>query len=793
MERVESMMINKIVQLRNIGRFGSVSLSNLPPLGRFSVIFAENGQGKTTLSEIFRSLSTGESDHILNRKRLQSSDVDAPHVTLDASGTLVIFDGENWSETIPNISIFDDIFVDENVCSGIEIDSAHRKNMHEIIVGKQGKDLFIDSENKKDNVKKQKEIANKKESAISETIRGPFKVTEFCNLEESEDIEKDIKAAEQKLAATKSSDEIKKHKKFESIKLPDFDMIEIEKILKESIDDIESNALENIKKHVKILGTDGEKWLSDGMPLIDKASTDTEYEVCPFCEQKIDGLKIIGHYRIYFGDAYKNLKNRINEFGINTKDSHSDIVIEEFDKRIREINNIYAFWKRYAEIESVEINVNELKTAWRSARESVLCVLRQKAASPLDPRELSQEIQDHVEKFKSYRDNVSNLSNILSSNNLTIDEVKKSVSSSSVEDLERKLIELKARKSRFDPEVIRKCNEYKKSLVDLGDARTARKTALKLLDKYRDEIFPSYKDTINEYLSRFATGYKIGSIDPINVSSGPSVNYAVLIDDKSVPVTNATGPSFKTLLSAGDRSTLAFAFFLASLDNGDGIEDKIVILDDPITSLDEHRLNRTIEMIRSLVKRAGQVIVLSHSRSFLYSLWEDVHRDDEVRSENLGRASARIVGSVQGSQIEVWNITDEKMTSYSRNHKLVRDYVSGCSYTQNGLNDVNVALRIVIEGYLSIVFAEDFSAVGSLGNFVSLCVERDKEGEPIVSKRDLDELKVLKNYANKFHHNSDALKTISYNEQEFLNFAKYTLDFCKRTSISLDPADIDAA
>lgn len=54
--------------------------------------------------------------------------------------------------------------------------------------------------------------------------------------------------------------------------------------------------------------------------------------------------------------------------------------------------------------------------------------------------------------------------------------------------------------------------------------------------------------------------------DPVNTRGGSAANYTLLIDGQQVPLLgNPGGPSFRNTLSAGDRNTLALAFFFASL------------------------------------------------------------------------------------------------------------------------------------------------------------------------------------------------------------------------------------
>ncbi len=46
-----------------------------------------------------------------------------------------------WNRNVNNIVIFDDAFVDENICSGLAIESDHKQKLHELILGAQGVSL----------------------------------------------------------------------------------------------------------------------------------------------------------------------------------------------------------------------------------------------------------------------------------------------------------------------------------------------------------------------------------------------------------------------------------------------------------------------------------------------------------------------------------------------------------------------------------------------------------------------------------------------------------------------------
>src|SRR6266481_194761 len=103
-------MINSIQLLRNIGLFDSVSAAANIPLARLSLVYAENGRGKTTLAAILRSLATGDPIPIAERRRLAAAH--PPHVVLDCDGgAAAMFQNNAWTRTLPNMAVFDDVFV----------------------------------------------------------------------------------------------------------------------------------------------------------------------------------------------------------------------------------------------------------------------------------------------------------------------------------------------------------------------------------------------------------------------------------------------------------------------------------------------------------------------------------------------------------------------------------------------------------------------------------------------------------------------------------------------------------
>src|SRR5437879_13520220 len=114
-------MIRRLQLLRNIGLFDSVAAGATIPLAPLTLIYAENGRGKTTLAAILRSLATGDPVPVLERQRLATSN--SPHIVVVPSGggPPAVFQNGAWSRQLSDVVISDDLFVAENVYAGLEV------------------------------------------------------------------------------------------------------------------------------------------------------------------------------------------------------------------------------------------------------------------------------------------------------------------------------------------------------------------------------------------------------------------------------------------------------------------------------------------------------------------------------------------------------------------------------------------------------------------------------------------------------------------------------------------------
>lgn len=535
--------------------------------------------------------------------------------------------------------------------------------------------------------------------------------------------------------------------------------------------ELEAAAAGRVRTHIARLGRGGEAWVSDGMTRIEPVSEGHDGEICPFCAQDLGGSELIGHYRAYFSQAYEDLKLAIRQTGVAIRDMHAGDIPSAFERDIRTAVQAHEFWKDFAELPEIEVDTAAIARQWNAAREGVLEQLRAKAAAPLDRMVLSPAVRQAVMDYRARIAEVADLSERLGAVNARLDVVKEQAQADDLAALTDDLTKLKAQKAQFDPAVVPHCDAYTAEKTAKAATETLRTQARAALDQYREQIFPAYETAINEYLRRFAASFRLGEVQSVNNRSGSSASYCVVINQQNVNVTSDVGPSFRNTLSAGDRNTLALAFFFASLDQDPDLANKIVVIDDPMTSLDEHRTLRTREEIMALRAKVRQVIVLSHSKPFLCNLWEQSDRNVST--------SLRINRAAVGSEITVWDVRNDSISEHDKRHELVRGYLQAADPDKE--RQVAAALRPILEAFMRVAYPEYFPPGTLLGPFLGLCDQRVGRNNEILSAGDIAELRALLGYANLFHHDTNpAWQTAAINDAELTDFAERTLLFASR-------------
>lgn len=764
-------MLERIDLLRNIGQFDSVNAGAQLPFSGLTLLYAENGRGKTTLASILHSLRIGDAGLIHSRHRLSAQH--PPHVVLNIVGNPpFVFQNGAWSATHPHLAVFDDTFVAQNVCSGIEIASEHRQNLHELILGVQGVTLNATLQACIDKIEKHNTALRENSVAIPSSVRGSLTVDDFCTLPANPDIAQAIQSAERNLAAAQSAEAVKQQATFADLSLPSFDVAATKALLEKGLSELDAVTVARVQAHLVTLGDQGEKWVGDGVARIASASAGHGQDVCPFCAQPLENSPIIDQYRAYFSESYSDLKASISETIEEVNSAHGGVALAAFERSIRVAAQSREFWKTFVEVPEIAIDTEAISESWKSATEAVSAALLAKQAAPLDPIALPDDALAAISSYENSRATVSSMSASLQAANEHIVGIKKVAADANTSTLTAGLARLKAVEARRSPQVLPLCQAYLTEKAAKAITEKARDQARKALDNYRQVVFPAYERATNSYLAKFNSGFRIANACSLNTRTGSTCNYNVLIDNRPVELTNKTGkPSFRSTLSAGDRNTLALAFFFASLDQDHLLAQKIVIVDDPITSLDEHRSLATVQELRRLSEQVSQVVVLSHSKPLLCALWEGADKSN--------RTAIRIIRSGSGSTLIAWDVNQDCITEHDKRYALVKAHVD--SGQQSDERAVAAALRPILESFLRVAYPTEFPPGKLLGPFINVCKQRVGTPTPILSAGDISELDSLRGYANRFHHDTNpAWTTEAINDSEMRHFCERTLRFARR-------------
>jgi wobble nucleotide-excising tRNase len=114
-------MLQRIISIKSVGRFKNSRAAGDVTFRRYTLLFAENGRGKTTLCAILRSLFTNTPDLIIGRTTLGSMEL--PEVQLLTTNGNVAFRNGAWSDAFPDIAVFDGTYISENVFVGDVVDT----------------------------------------------------------------------------------------------------------------------------------------------------------------------------------------------------------------------------------------------------------------------------------------------------------------------------------------------------------------------------------------------------------------------------------------------------------------------------------------------------------------------------------------------------------------------------------------------------------------------------------------------------------------------------------------------
>jgi wobble nucleotide-excising tRNase len=576
-------MLKQLRKIKNLGIFSDYVWDvNLNDFGRYNLFYGWNGSGKTTLSKLFSSFENGESrefmyleyivecdsgyykngEPVRERIRVFNQDYIEKNVQLiDGKANPIFILGEE------NKEIADQIKVDENALNNLET----QKSFKEV--------EKIKKENDRGNkfTEVAKIIGENLVGSSTRNYRKPDAEKDFATL-----TEKKILSADE---VTKQQGVIKQEQKD---KIPEIEFeVDLglsalyEEVLNICKETVEINVISHLTGNQNI-----SEWVEKGLTL-----HTTESKQCEFCGSSLPSGRIealLGH----FNEADKKLKEKIEIQVINLQQSIQKVTNTQLPNKAQFYTDLQT------QFTSRAISYNQGKENYCSELSSMVEILNTKKQKTTEIVAFSRSLSNN------FQTSLNSVNEVIKQHNQKSDNFQ-TEKDKAVELLKNHhLSEIFDEVKNLDKEI----EECGKEILKIGngdgtDALMGITKLKKQITENKGKISSEHKacGTLNEQLQTF-----LGRSE-IMFEVSPEGGYVV--KRNKVIAKN---------LSEGEKTAIAFVYFVVHLkDQNFDIANGIIVVDDPISSLDSNSLFQAFAFLKNAVKDAKQVFILTHNFSFL--------------------------------------------------------------------------------------------------------------------------------------------------------------------------------
>lgn len=741
-----TILLSKILSIKGVGILDNAVSISREKLTKRTLIYAENGRGKSTLSAILTSCSTRDSTLITDR--LEKNPKKAPEVELLFNSTKTIFSQGSWSGHKPEMLVFDGTFVEKNVHAGNTVTSAQRMNLLDFALGESAVQAREREEEATNAEREEKQNLKSLTARLEGLLNGKTTLQEFRNLPE------DL-AVGQKIAETKSHiDALNQANQINRLRLPETyspespNFAEIERVMQVTLDAVHEEALRAVSTHLRSLSdaTDAKSWIQRGLEL---ESDDT----CPYCGQDTSGVQLVEMYRHFFDKAYaETLRDVEAVYNAAIKSVSADVVTGIQEQRRRNNERIEA-WSTYINSSMLAAVDDEEATGVAAKIHSKLDALfaEKKANLSEVPSfcEPLKELRDEWVKFERY---FSSEEAKITSTREKAEAYKEALNVAGMDTLVADLANYQLIALKQEAETQTLLNGIETAEREVKKYAEAKKSARSALNSIMSTTLGAYMNQINSHLADFGAEFQIAEFKPNHQTSSPSVQYSISLKGSRIPIDGGT-PKFATALSEGDKRTMAFAFFAASTLNDVDLSKKIVLIDDPMSSLDASRRARTIDVIDAISQSCEQLILTAHDEFFLQETRDRLRASDPTDILEL------TLNATVGEYSDFSTVDLDRLcaSTYSTHYQQVTAVVNGTATAQADVADAAQALRPLLEGYLYRKFPRSIKRSGTLGDAIAAVVGNGAPA-PMFAQvaRYESDLRKWNNYASQFHHDTNA-------------------------------------
>ncbi len=760
-------MLEKIIRVDNVGVF-KAGVPSAVRLKKVTVVYADNARGKSTLSALLHACGAGDVQSLKARRTIGSTGNQAVQLRfLEAGGgSTISFDGDAWSAPVSNFHVFNQEFVERNVYAGTAVTADQRASMLELAIG-------ADAVLQREEFQRQSEAqrgATQRVTAAEAALLGYHQgatLAAFQALDPIDNGSQLISEIDKQLGEAQGVQKILGRQGFRLLQTPVIDFEKIKAIALSHFEKLQEDAETVVRQHFDAhLCSETERWVNEGL----RHNAD---EHCPFCGQETLGLPLLQAYKDYFNQSYKEHLSRVSSLRGMVAHLVSEELLSEWRAACDFNIGAQDGWSGLLQLELPILNLEVTREAILNAKSIVEALVVQKDAKPLEaidvaPLEKAAAILESVSaEVVKYNEAVLTL-------NEKVNEYKKGLEKVDIAALQSQRRTIELRMVRNAPEVLQHLADRTKALDDRMHAEQKKNAARTTLDQLMATSLASFQVAINAHLRDFGAPFSIRELKPNYVGGGvPRSEYVLDVRGTSVPVgpTNGGVLTFHTVLSEGDKRTLAFAFFLARLFAAPNRAEAIVVLDDVFTSLDQHRRAKTVEAVLMMTQQCKQVIVLGHDAYFL--------RDMRKRVAKVGVEVAELElrrGAENFTVIGQFDLDEFCASPYYKRYRMVETYVTGSA--QPNMLEVAQALRLLVEGHMHRCFLGRFAEGQTVGAMIQH-IKEAQVGNPIIVLQPLvPDLLAFNEYAAMFHHDTSGGHTrTDVNDGELLHFASAALRF----------------
>jgi wobble nucleotide-excising tRNase len=705
-----------------------------------TLIYADNGRGKSTLATLLRSLSTGDASLILDRKTVDGT-LPPKAVLQFGSGHKVTFTGNAWSEQRPELLVFDSDFIERNVYSGCAISTGHRKNLLEFALGEPA----VAARAMVDKATSESKVAAERVQTLLGQLSGHhagLPLAHFEKLPNVPDADTQIDVLQKRISASSNVAAIIAKPLPKPILEPTFDLKSLFEALGTSLKDVHADAEQVVKQHVqKLGGKTAEGWLSQGQ----------QYgvsDMCPYCGQGTKDNDLIRSYQTHFNAAYAALKKRVASLLETVIAGTGTTIIEVFSQGLAIAKAQAAAWSEHVQTTPIDFVDAPAYSSLAELQALLLDLVRRKQASPAEPIGTAAELDKATSLWQKVIASMQSANAAVNEVNGLITVYKGQLATDNVQQLRQQVQQLQASKRRHDPVVVGLFDKLVAARADAATAENAKRTERDKLDALMATTLQQYEKTINALLKNFGASFSIKGMAANFRGAGPRSEYGLVLRGKDVALEGGA-PSFATTLSEGDKRTLAFAFFIANTLADSKLLSRIVVVDDPMCSLDLNRKHHTRSVLKNLNSKAGQLIVLAHDPFFIRDLRDALHRVDPSTPIALFQL---VLAAGSYTDFAPFDVDKECESVYFQHHRVLNDFTAGKTVDAQA---VAKAIRPMLEGYLHRRFPGLIQKSLMFGQVVSNIQDAPMSSPLSHAKNLVLELNEINEYAGQFHHDTN--------------------------------------